>query len=265
MKSYILLLALSVSVVCHSQPVVKSASEQSADQKKMQRLHVATQTEFSITSVDTLSSSDITDIKYYDREGKLTRDVMPEQDADSLIVEYTYHDGVLSADKLLNFDILPVNEFYTYDAQGLPLKVVTTGDDPAEYHFEYDAQGRMTRESSTTTYAETDDNGNPTGKMITEESYSETYEYNADGQLVRALIDDKYEGTFEVRYHYNPDGSLQKLEEATYNEDTKTAIPYSVSVYTYDDKGLLTEERYIDAETGEAFTYKYTYSYYPGK
>lgn len=87
-----------------------------------------------------------------------------------------------------------------------------------------------------------------------------TMHYRADGTLASLVATFKASGVTAVNATFNENGDPLNVE--VYNEAGQL---YSTDVYTYNEKGLITQQRHTDTsvviEEPSNYTYTYTYEY----
>ena len=185
---------------------------------------------------------------------------------------------------------------YTYDDHGNMTSYNTTASNPIDtevrWVYEYDDEGRITHETSykqdgdvyndwTYVYAA---DGSYTMTQVSEYIYIDeadayievdrigknaddldwsnvrTMHYRADGTLASLVATFKASGVTAVNATFNENGDPLNVE--VYNEAGQL---YSTDVYTYNEKGLITQQRHTDTsvviEEPSNYTYTYTYEY----
>lgn len=124
---------------------------------------------------------------------------------------------------------------YTYDAAGRLIKKQTATIDPPTYKYKYDAKGMLIEVNVTQTMPEYEENGDWKGKTFEKPSTRSIFKYDAKGRLSEEWI------------YYLP-------------METKADPPAYKMIWTYNDKGQVTQVKRVNSEGTEMNRQNYEYN-----
>lgn len=153
-----------------------------------------------------------------------------------------------------------------YDKMGRPVLFSSTGNKEMQCAVEYDDHGNRIRETYTEEKKFTSENGE-LSSWTYETSDAVEYEYNDEGQAVKAAVYRNDDQVYTCDFIYDSRGNLIRVE---YHYNEATAGPYWAN-FVYDSQGRLVEETFCLAfempigDQGASFVHsslqRFAYSY----